>query len=360
MPATRIPEERSLASYDYELPPARIAREPAPERAGSRLLVLDRRAGKTAHRAFRDLPVLLEPGDLLVLNETRVLPARLRARRASGGEAEVLLVRPAHEAEPWSEARRWIAMLRPSGRLRAGAVLTVQAGGGGGPRVTVGEGVPGGLRVVELESPAGEWLERHGEMPLPPYIGRPATAADREDYQTVYARVPGAVAAPTAGMHFDRETLGVLERRGIEIAKLVLHVGPGTFRPILVEDVAEHRVDPEWCEIPLATISALERARVGSRRVVAVGTTVTRALEAWAGSGARAGEPFRGWVDLFLRPPYDFRVVRALVTNFHLPRSSLLVLVSAFAGRERVLAAYREAVTAGYRFYSYGDAMLIV
>ena len=348
--------------YDFELPDACVAQRPLAARDAARLLVLDRAAGTTQHRRFADLPEHLRAGDLLVLNETRVLAARLRARRAGGGAAELLLVRPLPDG-------RWLALARPGARLKPGAEVTVvDAEGRPAAAAVVEERAGEGLRAVRF--PGGDvpaLLARAGEMPLPPYIRRPAGAADREDYQTVFARVPGAVAAPTAGLHFTSELLARLAAQGVETARLVLHVGPGTFRPVQVEDPAAHRLEAEWASVPAATAAAVRRARQAGRRVVAVGTTATRALEAAARAAGPAGatgpEPdaaFEGWVDLFIHPPFEFRAVDALVTNFHLPRSSLLLLVAAFAGRERVLAAYREAVAAGYRFYSYGDAMLIL
>jgi S-adenosylmethionine:tRNA ribosyltransferase-isomerase len=345
--------------YDYDLPESRIAQQPLAARDASRLLVLERAGGAVSHRRFADLPECLRAGDLLVLNETRVLPARLRARRAGGGVAELLLVRPLSDG-------RWLALVRPGARLKPGAGVTVLDGEGREAGSAVVEERAGeGLRAVRF--PAGDvpgLLERVGEMPLPPYIRRRAGAADRESYQTVFARVSGAVAAPTAGLHFTAALLARLEAQGVGSAHLVLHVGPGTFRPVQVEDPAQHRLEAEWVSVPAETAVAVNRARRAGRRVVAVGTTATRALEAAARAAEAAGAPelaaYAGWVDLFIYPPYEFRVVGALITNFHLPRSSLLLLVSAFAGRERVLAAYREAIESGYRFYSYGDAMLIL
>lgn len=357
---TNVPADRQLASYEYALPAAQIAKVPAANRHGSKLLVLDRARGHTEHRNFLELPEILRPGDLLVLNETRVLPARLRGRRPSGGAAEVLLVRPVDPAADRDSAREWVALVRPSARIAEGTILRLSGAGAERTTLRVGAVAESGMRCVEfLEAPAGGVLARFGEMPLPPYIDRPATASDRESYQTIYSRVPGAVAAPTAGLHFSAEVLRALAGRGVETARLVLHVGPGTFRPIVAEDVAEHHVDPEWCEISAETRAAIVGARSAGRRVVAVGTTVTRSLEAMERGTAAPDGGFRGWVDLYIRPPFEFRVVQALLTNFHLPKSSLLVLVSAFAGRERVLAAYAEAVARNYRFYSYGDAMLI-
>ena len=343
--------DHSIDGYDYPLPPQRIAQEPLAERDASRLMVLERASGRLSHRLFRELPELLRPGDLLVTNRSRVIPARLLARRASGGAVEVLLVRPRSDG-------LWEAMLRPARRLPPGSEAEVAPGF----RVRVEPGGAGALRHVRLLADDGDTagaVERHGHVPLPPYIKRPDTAADRERYQTVFAREPGSVAAPTAGLHFTPALLQRLAGRGIETASLVLHVGPGTFRPVEAQDVREHRVDAERFAIPEETAAAVGRARADERRVVAVGTTVTRALESAVGAdGAlRAGQSETG---LVIVPGFRFRVVDALLTNFHLPRSSLLLLVSAFAGRERVLSAYAQAVAHGYRFYSYGDAMLVV
>lgn len=341
-----------LADFDFDLPPELIAQQPLPERDASRLLVLRRAGGTLQHRSFGDLPELLEPGDLLVVNRSRVLPARLLGQRAGGGQAEVLLVRQI-------DGPRWEALLRPGRRLRPGA------------RVLLAEGfevlvLPGaasaqGCRPVELRAAGGDWrgaLERHGHVPLPPYVRRPDTPADRERYQVVYAREEGSVAAPTAGLHFTAELLARLQDRGVARAEVVLHVGPGTFRPVEVDDVREHRVDPERYEIPRATAEAVARARARGGRVLAVGTTTTRALESATRDGRTRPGP--GETDLVIVPGHRFQAVDALVTNFHLPRSSLLLLVSAFAGRERLLAAYAEAVRERYRFYSYGDAMLLM
>jgi S-adenosylmethionine:tRNA ribosyltransferase-isomerase len=355
-----------ISLFDYELPPERIAQEPLPERDGSRLLVLDRTTGAVHHQAFRDLPQLLNPGDLLVVNRSRVFPARLLGQRAGGGEAEVLLVRDLGDGT-------WDALVRPGRRLRPGATVHVP------PDLTIvieppprdpaapaPKGAPrpaprAPLKRVRLHAQSGdvaEALERLGHTPLPPYIRRPAAPADRERYQTVFAREAGSVAAPTAGLHFSPTLLAELAARGIERAEIVLHVGPGTFRPVEVERVEDHRVDPEPYAIPPETALAIARARARGRRVVAVGTTATRALETAAGpDGAVAAGG--GETALVIVPGRPFRTVDALVTNFHLPRSSLLLLVAAFAGRERVLAAYAAAVHERYRFYSYGDAMLI-
>ena len=342
-----------VGEFDYELPPASIAQEPAEPRDASRLLVLDRATGAFQDRGFRELPEILRAGDCLVANRSRVMPARLLGTAVDGGGAvELLLLRPLAD-------RRWEAMVRPGRRCRVGAQVEL-AGGVARARIT-GEGAEG-TRLVAFDAPwpVRELMERHGLPPLPPYIARhdAPKPEDRERYQTVYAREEGSVAAPTAGLHFTAELLARLEARGVEVHYLTLHVGPGTFRPLRGGPVEGHRLEAEPVEIPEATADAIARARRDRRRVVAVGTTTTRALE-WAAredGQVRAGE---GDADLFIRPGHHFRVVDALVTNFHLPRSSLLVLVSAFTGRERVLAAYRHAVASGYRFYSYGDAMLL-
>jgi S-adenosylmethionine:tRNA ribosyltransferase-isomerase len=351
----------SIDAYDYDLPPELIAQEPLPERTSSRLLVLDRSGGPLRHHhRFADLPDLLSRGDLLVTNRSRVLPARLLGHRSGGGEAEILLVRP-------RGPNLWDAMVRPGRRLRAGAVIEIAPGfcarvEGHSEAPGAESPLTGPTRTVRLLTEGVDpavAIERHGHVPLPPYIRRPDRAEDRLRYQTVYAREPGSIAAPTAGLHFTDELLDRLEARGVERAELVLHVGPGTFRPVEVRDVREHRVDAERLTIPASTAAAVDRARGAGRRVVAVGTTTARALEsALAPDGAlTAGDSETA---LVITPGHRFGVVSALVTNFHLPRSSLLLLVCAFAGREVALSAYREAVRRGYRFYSYGDAMLIL
>jgi S-adenosylmethionine:tRNA ribosyltransferase-isomerase len=343
-----------VSLFDYELPSELIAQEPSEPRDASRLLVLERASGAWEDRRFAELPELLQPGDCLVANRSRVIPARLLGTAVEGGGAvELLLLRPV-------EGERWEAMVRPGRRCRVGATVDL-AGGAARVRV-VGEGSEG-TRVVAIEAPwpVRELMERHGLPPLPPYISRhdAPKPEDRERYQTVYAREDGSVAAPTAGLHFTPELLARLAGRGVPVHYLTLHVGPGTFRPIRAGRVEDHRLEAEPIDIPEETAEAVERARREGRRVVAVGTTTTRALE-WAAAEDGRVRARTGPADLFIRPGHRFRVVDALVTNFHLPRSSLLVLVSAFAGRDLVLAAYRHAVAARYRFYSYGDAMLIV
>ena len=342
-----------ISDFDYNLPPELIAQEPLPERDASRLLVLDCRTGQTSHRSFRDLPALLARGDLLVANRSRVIPARLLGRRARGGEAEILLLRDRGEG-------RWEAMVRPGRHLRPGQRVTIDDDLS---VVVESEALrEDGRRQVRLLSRRRDIdaaVERLGHTPLPPYIRRADRPADRERYQTVYARERGSVAAPTAGLHFTGELLALLAEAGIERAELVLHVGPGTFQPVKVARVEDHRVASEPFVVPPETAAAVERARAGGGRVVAVGTTTVRALESVAlpGGGIAAGE---GETDLVIVPGHRFQAVDALLTNFHLPRSSLLLLVAAFAGREAVLRAYAEAVRERYRFYSYGDAMLVI
>jgi len=339
-----------LADYDFALPPDRIAQRPSPERDGARLMRLDRATGAVSHHHVVDLPSLLEPGDLLVVNATRVLPAKLRGRKASGGAAEALLLGPAA-----SGGTR--ALVRARGRLRVGLELVFEGAGASlAARVTALE--PDGVAVLAFAGERSPYAL--GEMPLPPYIRRDAPEPeDAERYQTTFARVPGAVAAPTAGLHLSERLLTALRERGVHIAEVVLHVGAGTFRPIGMRELAERRLHAERLELPVATADAIAATRARGGRVVAVGTTTTRVLEARA-DGAGGVVPGAGEADLFLLPGSRFGVVDALLTNFHLPRSSLLLLVAAFAGRERVLAAYAEAVRSGYRFYSYGDAMLIL
>lgn len=337
------------SDFSYDLPAELIAQHPLPRRRDARLLHLPA-AAPPVHRRFVDFPNLLSPGDVLVLNETRVLPARLQVSRASGGMVELLLLERESVAEEKGE--RWRAMAKPARRIRPDEILS---GGGGAFQVRVVERVGPDVRVEFLESGVEKLLERFGEVPLPPYLHREAEPEDRARYQTVFARVAGAVAAPTAGLHFDAEMLNELREKGIETANIVLHVGPGTFRPLPEEDVdlSEVHLDPERFEIPAGTARILESARARGARVIACGTTVARALETYA-----RGKD-RGTTSLFIHPPFRFEIVDALLTNFHLPRSSLLCLVCAFAGRERILAAYEEAVRERYRFYSYGDATFL-
>jgi S-adenosylmethionine:tRNA ribosyltransferase-isomerase len=333
-----------LADFDYQLPPQLIAQHPLPDRAASRLLVLDGASGRIEDRRIRDLPQLLERGDLLVFNDTRVVAARLSGSKPSGGRVEVFLERPLDE-------RHALVQIRASKPVRSG--LEVATAGG---VVRVGERL-GDLWIVELPAEPLEFFDRCGETPLPPYIRRAPHAADRERYQSVFARVPGAVAAPTAGLHFDTPLLATLEARGIELAFVTLHVGAGTFQPVRAAHPSEHRMHSERVFVGQPTCEAIARTRAAGGRVVAVGTTVARTLESALRDGGVA--PFGGETALFIYPGYRFRAIDALITNFHLPGSTLLMLVSAFAGREHVLAAYAHAVREGYRFFSYGDAMFI-
>ncbi len=355
-----------MERFDYDLPPERIAQVPPERRDASRLLILDRGSGAREDATFPDLLDRLRPNDLLVVNETRVFPARLFARRDSGARIELLLVRPLDGSDPGTAAGRvWEALARPGRRARAGERLALESRGGDpapDAAARLVEARADGIRRLELEVPGDPWawIEAHGHVPLPPYIERPDADLDRARYQTVYARARGAVAAPTAGLHFTAELFERLAAAGVRRAVLTLHVGPGTFRPVTAERAEDHAVDPEWFEVTAATAAALHRTRQVGGRVVAVGTTVVRALESAGREWGDEPRPVSGWTDLTIRPGFTFRVVDALVTNFHLPRSSLLLLVGAFAGVEPLLAAYRHAVRAGYRFYSYGDAMLII
>jgi S-adenosylmethionine:tRNA ribosyltransferase-isomerase len=330
--------------FDYHLPASSIAQEPAP-RGDSRLLVLGR-TGPDRHRRIRDLPRLLRPGDLLALNDTRVIPARLYGRSTGGGRMEILLVERLGE-------REWDALVKPGRRARPGSFIELD----GGPSAEVTGKREDGRHRLRFPEPIEPHLDRLGHVPLPPYIHRPDTPEDRERYQTVYARRPGAIAAPTAGLHFTEELLREIEETGVHIARITLHVGIGTFKPVSAERIEEHRMDHERYEIGEEAAEAIRQARAGGR-VVAVGTTVVRTLESAAILGGGEVHAGSASTDLFITPGFRFQVVDALLTNFHLPRSTLLMLVSAFAGRERVLAAYEEAIREGYRFYSYGDAML--
>jgi S-adenosylmethionine:tRNA ribosyltransferase-isomerase len=341
--------------FDYELPAELIAQHPRP-RGSSRLLTLDRATGTVAHRRFAELPDLLRPGDLLVRNDVRVRPARLYGRDEQERLVEIFLLRSLDV-----DRRRWLALAKPGRRAKEGRSIRFEHG----LSAAVLDVDDQARRTVEFDRPVSdEILERIGHVPLPPYIrrepGAPDLAEDRDRYQTIYAREPLAVAAPTAGLHFTPETFASLGERGVEVADLTLAVGAASFKPVIVEDTSEHVLEVEDVLLPAQTSARLEDAAEKGRRVVAVGTTVTRALEAWARL-PRSGAPgdLRFSTDLFITPGFDFRVVGALLTNFHLPRSTLLMLVCAFAGRERVLAAYDEAIRREYLFYSYGDAMFV-
>jgi len=370
-----------LELFDFELPADRVAQEPLADRSAARLLRLFRATGAIEHHAVGDLPALLRPGDLMVFNNTAVVPAKLVLRRASGGRVVGLFLREIETQAPWPPGPgmggqprlagqlRWLVLLNSKGRLRAGETLAAEADPA--VRLVIDRRVEQGQWevVVRYELAPGEHtstidlLRRIGQTPLPPYIHRQGERADdRARYQTVFASRPGAVAAPTAGLHFTPMLLEELTRAGVEQANVTLHVGLGTFEPVREQHVELHRMHSEWFECPAATADAVNSARLAGRRVVAVGTTSVRVLESCVGESP--GPPFRlrprtGWTDIFIYPGYRFGVVDAMLTNFHLPRSTLLMLVSAFAGRERIMSAYREAIDRGYRFFSYGDAMLI-
>jgi len=342
-----------ISDFDYELPPALIAQQPLPERAASRMLVVDRATQTWSDSHFQLLPEYLKANDALVLNNTRVFPARLIGERSpSGGAVELLLIREV-------ESNVWKALARPARRLRKGSRILF---GGSRLKAEVVDSLDNGLRIVRFES--AETLDRVideiGETPLPPYIKRHAAddANDKNRYQTVYASQRGAIAAPTAGLHFTPNVLQAVRARGVSVTEITLHVGYGTFEPVRTDELQLHRVAPEWSSITSEAAATINHAHERGGRVIAVGTTTTRALESAAGSDG----PIRsqsGIADLTIVPGYKFGFVDALLTNFHLPRSSLLILVSAFAGRDLILGAYRHAVTQGYRFYSYGDCMLI-
>jgi S-adenosylmethionine:tRNA ribosyltransferase-isomerase len=350
----------NLADFSFDLPTELIAQEPSAERGQSRLLVLDRTSGQIEDRRFENLPGLLRRGDLLVVNNTRVFAARLLGRRLpGGGAAECLLVRRLETTSANDEI--WEALVHPGQRLKEGSRLEL----GTTPYLIHAE-ILGrlfhGRRRVRLWTdgpPIEEAVDRAGHVPLPPYIKRDDAPRDRDRYQTVYANARGSIAAPTAGLHFTPEILTALDAAGIERAAITLHVGYGTFQPIRVEQVEHHHMEPEHYDVPPETAAAINRASSEGRRVIAVGTTTTRTLEAAADTQGRVNAAI-GSTDLFIIPGHRFRVVSGLITNFHLPQSSLLLLVCAFAGREQVLSAYRHAVEHRYRFYSYGDAMLIV
>lgn len=336
--------------FDYHLPEGMIAQEPLEKRDASRLLVLHADTGRVEHRRFFDLPWYLDSGDLLVMNETRVLQARLLGRRPTGGFVEALVL----EVFEDGTCR---ALLRHGRKVKVGEVLSFEDDA---VRLKLlGREAECFLLENATGRPLMELLEKYGRTPLPPYVEREARENDRETYQTVYAREAGSVAAPTAGLHFTRGLVDALEKKGVELCRLTLHVGYGTFKPVKVDQVERHRMHTERYSVSSKALEQLRRAREEGRRIVAVGTTSARLLETLAARGSLPEEGVSGETDIFIYPGFKFKLTDALVTNFHLPRSTLLMLVSALAGREKILAAYEEAVREGYRFYSYGDAMLI-
>jgi S-adenosylmethionine:tRNA ribosyltransferase-isomerase len=342
-----------LSEFDYALPPELIAQHPAHPRDSSRLLVLHRTDGRLEHRIFRDLPEYLTPQDVLVLNDTRVIPARLRGRKPTGGTVEVLLLRPLDDPDAGDE--RWEALVRPGRRVGRGTKLQF----GGALRGEVVESRPDGVRVIAFAAPRGVLAAAReiGAPPLPPYVHAPLR--DPGDYQTVYAVEEGAVAAPTAGLHFTSELLQRIRESGVSVVMLTMHIGLGTFRPVTAADITAHEMDAEWYDVASDVAVLINERRRSGGRIVAVGTSTVRTLETVAGDGGLI-RPGRGWSSLFIYPGYRFQAVDALVTNFHLPKTTLLMLISALAGRETVLRAYGDAIRGRYRFYSFGDAMLIL
>ncbi len=357
-----IPPEYRLETYDYTLPPELIAQEPLPEREDSRLMVFRRGAGRAEHRRFSDIPSLLEPSDMVVINETRVIPALLTGQKKTGGRVELLVLDPApHVAPPVQTAStRRQCLVRSSKPLRPGAELEIQEGFTVIAEETISRGRVN-IRFPVAEHDFLRFLDANGKAPLPPYIRLESREEnrDRARYQTVYASTPGSVAAPTAGLHFTDRILEALQRRGIEIVRILLHVGPGTFTPVREEDIRRHSMEAESCSIPEDGAARIARAMAENRRIIAVGTTTVRALESAATEDGSV-RCFSGRSDLFIYPGYRFKVVKGMITNFHLPRSTLLMLVCAFAGTDNALVAYQDAVARRYRFFSYGDACLIL
>lgn len=345
-------QRTAMDAFDYDLPPELIAQEPLPERTDSRLLVLSSE-GVIDHHAFRDLPALLAPGDLLIVNDTRVNVARLRGNRETGADVEVLLLREL-------SAGTWRALLRPWRRLNEGERISVRPRNGAVPSgLTVVKKLPDGEGVIRLDPPVITALENYGRVPLPPYITR--HHEDDNRYQTVYAEHSGSAAAPTAGLHFTASLFERLAARRVARAPVTLHVGLDTFRPITADFAEDHVIHSEWCRVPKSTVTAIINARSRGGRIIAVGTTAARTLEAWGrtwdGCDTTA---FEGLTNIFITPGYEWTLVDGLITNFHLPRSSLLLMVSSLVGRERLLGTYREAIAQQYRFFSFGDAMLIL
>jgi S-adenosylmethionine:tRNA ribosyltransferase-isomerase len=343
-----------LEEFNFDLPEELIAQEALADRSASRLLVLDRATGKMTHSNVRDLDNFLRPGDLLVVNNSKVLPARLFGRTHTGASAECFLLKRLSDTE-------WESLIRPGKKIEVGNTIFCERDDKK-LFVQVTKKLPDGRAVLKLSGTGdiNELLQQVGHMPLPPYIKRPDTMDDKERYQTVYAKSLGSVAAPTAGLHFTPELFLSLKDKGIEVAEVTLHVGYGTFKPVRVENIEDHTVDPEVYEISQDAADKINKAQAEGRRIIAVGTTSTRTLECIASANDGKIVAGAGTIDLFIYPGFEFKIISGLMTNFHLPASSLMLLVSAFAGRERLLHAYGEAIKEKYRFYSYGDAMLIV
>ncbi len=352
----------SLQAYDYFLPESQIAQRPATSRDGSKLMVLDRKRGETSHLLFNDLPSLLAPGDCLVMNNTKVFPARLTGHRDTGGKVELFLlnfpeqVLSAQDDSPWTTATAK-ALTRSSKPLRPGQNIDI----GPALKVEIMQRNEDGSAEIALhyQDRLATILEEYGQTPLPPYIKRKTKdPSDASRYQTVYARETGSVAAPTAGLHFTKEILDIMDRRGVKMAEITLHVGYGTFAPVRTEDIRKHKIHSEYAVVPERACKIINTTKKEGGRIIAVGTTSVRSIE-WAADQDGKVQPRSGECSLYIMPGFKFRAIDCMLTNFHLPRSSLLILVSAFAGRERILTAYEEAVKKGYRFYSYGDAMFI-
>lgn len=342
-----------LSDFDYELPEELIAQYPLEKRDHSRLMVVHRKDGKIEHRRFYNIVEYLRPGDLLVINETKVFPARLFAvKDRTDAKVEVFLLREL-------ENNLWEVLVKPARKVRIGNKLTIAEG----VQCDVIDNTVSGGRVVRFANISREELykliDEVGQSPLPPYIKRDPTPEDKERYQTVYAKRRGAVAAPTAGLHFTEELLEKIKQKGVKVASIVLHIGLGTFRPVTVEDLSRHRMDSEYFEVSPETALAINEAKEKGKRIIAVGTSVVRCLETVSVSGFQIS-PKRGWTDKFIYPPYQFKITDAIVTNFHQPKSTLLMMVSAFAGHELIMKAYQEAIKNKYRFFSFGDAMLIL
>ena len=347
------------SDFDFTLPEELIARYPLSGRSDSRLMVMDRRTGEFTDTLFAGITAYLKPGDMLVLNDTKVLPARLPGTKATGGAVELLLTRELTE-ESATGLTRWLTMVKGSKGIRPGATFTLK----GACEARLIESIGDGFWSVDLKLPEAysdiyRYLDENGELPLPPYMGRGAEEIDKERYQTVYAEAPGAVAAPTAGLHFTDLLLEEIKAMGVLVRYITLHVGPGTFLPVRASDISEHRMHSEWYEIDSGLYAEALWVKEKGARVVAVGTTVTRALEAAASGDETCRPKLTGDTDIFICPGYKFKMVDALITNFHLPKSTLLMLVSAFAGRENILRTYEKAVEEGFRFFSYGDSMII-